>query len=198
MWLRHYSIAADRSLDLFYFSRYIQPSTRRPIAGTKEDLSMLRSFFLSLLLMTGCTTDEIVVPGDCVGDECMVALWAENPFVTSDPVLSIEFVEEGSQPGAGWHYEPNYDSGDDIDLFMSVGTLQEQMEERNQNVVVENTSCVLWNVDFNNGRSLCEVRNGSAQTIADTYLLWGGVQWTSYIWEPDDEDGCSVIACRNE
>ncbi|MBI5794661.1 hypothetical protein HZA87_06330 [Candidatus Uhrbacteria bacterium] len=155
-------------------------------------------FLLMSVLMAGCVgfqTDERE-DNECQDcDDKWILIVAED--LDQSATLTVEFAERESQVGQlGWHL--TLDCPDVVELYTSPDELQDMLDDRGYNVIVDNTECIRWNVNYQDGRALCEGNDNTpyeADLITDTDLNWSGETWEVDTWSDPSGAGCSALAC---
>lgn len=150
--------------------------------------------------MTGCVgfeTDENeahVGCEDCEDEWILIVAEDRDQSAT----LTVEFSEREDQVGElGWHL--TLDCPDRVELETTPEDLQDTLNDRGYNLVVDNIECFRWNVNYQDGRYLCEGNDNTAydaDLITDTYLNWSGETWEVTTWSDPGGEGCSARACR--
>lgn len=159
--------------------------------------TMLIGLFGAMSL-AGCAAATVPVDGDCEDcqpDDEWVLLVAEDRDQRA--TLTIEFLERKEQVGQiGWHL--TLDCPDVVELYKTPNELQEVLDDRGYDIDVDSIKCVRWNVNYTDGRDLCEGNDNTpydADLIADTDLNWSGYSWEVGIWSDPGGNGCSAVAC---
>jgi hypothetical protein len=133
---------------------------------------------------------------DCDPNDEWILLVAEDRDQSA--TLTIEFLEQENQVGQiGWHL--TMDCPDVVELNKTPDELQDMLDDRDYNVVVDNIECVRWNVIYADGHWLCEGNDNTpydAELITQTYFNWSGVSWSVDTWSDPEGDGCSAVACN--
>lgn len=165
-------------------------------------MRMLIYGLFGAMSLTGCGDGTVSMEDDC--DDCesgaddeWVLLVAEDRDQSA--TLTIEFSERENQIGQlGWHL--TLDCPDVVELNETPDELQEMLDDRGYDIDVDNIECVRWNVNYQDGRFLCE---GNAYTtyeadlITDTYFNWSGEAWSIDLWSEPSGEGCSALACND-
>lgn len=162
--------------------------------------NMLIPGLLGVLTLTGCATGALETDNDCEdcpsSDDEWILLVAEDR--DQGATLTIEFLERESQVGQiGWHL--TLDCPDVVELYETPDELQNMLDDRGYNVDVENVDCVRWNVNYADGRFLCEGNDNTPYApdlLAYTKLNWLGNKWYVDTWSDPGGEGCSAVACR--
>lgn len=144
--------------------------------------------------ITGCGAGALEVDNDQPDDE-WVLLVAED--LDQSATLTVEFTERESQVGQiGWHL--TLDCPDVVELYTTPDELQNMLDDRGYDIVVDNIECVRWNVNYADGRDLCEGNDNTANhadIITETYFNWSGETWNVDTWSDPNGYGCSAVAC---
>lgn len=161
-------------------------------------MRMLICRLFGAMSLTGCVAGS--VPTDC-GEDCQpddewVLLVAEDRDQSA--TLTIEFLEREEQVGqVGWHL--SLDCPDVVELYTTHDELQDMLDDRDHDVIVDDIQCVRWNVNYTDGHDLCEGNDNTpdeAELIAETYFNWSGESWKIGTWSDPGGQGCSVVACN--
>ncbi|MBI4437370.1 hypothetical protein HY631_00235 [Candidatus Uhrbacteria bacterium] len=159
----------------------------------------MRLMLISALL-AGCAIDNAHDQDDgcwdCQPGDEWILLVADD--LDQEATLTVEFAQRESQVGQlGWHL--TLDCPDVVEFYTTPDELQNTLNDRGYNIVVDNVECVRWNVNYDNGRDLCEGNDNTpydADLIAETYFNWSGERWEVNTWSDPSGEGCSAVACQ--
>ncbi len=155
---------------------------------------MKRVLFLTLCTATlmACTPD--MVPVDTTLADDTIEVWAQA--LTTQATLRIEVLERQSEMGLhGWHIEDEESFQDEVSFVSNPEELQDILNDRGYNVIVEGVQCLRWMVNYDNGRHICEGNGDSAQLTTETGATLFGQELDVWTWSDPGGAGCSAAAC---